>query len=526
MSFSTLRIRDLLTFALTAALIASNACVLAQATFDWESITASDTLSWVGCYSNATQCARLNAPLNYSDPSAGTTAVAVLRFPSPMAGTDSYRGPVIFSPGGLGGSAIDQVLELGGMLSSVIGPQFDLVAFDVRGAGHTTPLISFFKTDAERAAFDLGPDEGDPTATPDALPRQWARFQVFGRLAQDRDDGFLAHVTTDNVARDMLHIVQAFGETKLQYWGISYGTVLGATFASLFPSKVERLIIDGVFDMEGYYSADWSAQLLDADKVQQAFFNECFKAGPTACAFYASSSAKIAANLNALYDKVLAQPIPAYSPSLPEYGVVDHATLKNAVFTAAERGRKRLFQLSVPNFREAVAAIACADGTKVTDTPATLSKYLQSISSGSSFSSIVGGFRVLCSGWRINPNSFKGPIMGNTSFPMLVIGNTADPVTPISDAKKTATHFLGSVVLTQDALGHTSFTNPSECTLGFVQGYFQNGTLPAAGTVCQSVGDLFPVASNGSKLSEGSFTLAPPFVAITFLKLTAYSSVF
>lgn len=86
------------------------------------------------------------------------------------------------------------------------------------------------------------------------LPSQWANFQALGRLAKDRDTaGVLAHVSTDNVARDMLRIVEAHGQTKLQYWGIScvhefypfsanffvfrYGSVLGATFATLFPVR-------------------------------------------------------------------------------------------------------------------------------------------------------------------------------------------------------------------------------------------------------------------------------------------------
>lgn len=86
---------------------------------------------------------------------------------------------------------------------------------------NSVPLISFFENDAERASFNLGPEATDATARSGVLPSQWAHFQVFGHLAQDRDDGFLAHVTTDNVARDMLTIVEAHGQTKLSYWGIS-----------------------------------------------------------------------------------------------------------------------------------------------------------------------------------------------------------------------------------------------------------------------------------------------------------------
>ncbi|KAF8965907.1 TAP-like protein-domain-containing protein [Flammula alnicola] len=483
--------------ALICLLLLSRSQAFAQATFNWTSIPASSNLSWVECYSSPMQCTRLTVPLNYSSPNAGSVTLALARIPSPLNGTSSYRGPILINPGGPGGSGVE--------------------ALSVQ---NSVPLISFFETDVERAAFDLGPDATDATATPNVLSSQWAHFQVMGHLAQDRDDGFLAHVTTDNVARDMLHIVEAHGQTQFGYWGVSYGTVLGATFASMFPDKVERLVIDGVLDMEGYYSTNWANQSLDTEKVLQEFFQGCFKAGPQACAFYDTSPAAISRNLVALYSKVIAQPAVAYSPSLPEYGIVDHAVLKSAIFNslyipyssfsplaqglaALRKGNgSLLYQLSSALASEALAAIACGDGEKVTDNSATLEKYAETISNLSSFSDVVVSIRTLCSGWRIHPNNFKGSIEGSTSFPLLLIGNTADPATPLAGAKKTSKGFPGSVVLTQDSPGHTSFSIPSECTLGYVKQYFQNGTLPPAGTVCPVVGDLFPVASNVSAREE------------------------
>ncbi|KAF8896781.1 hypothetical protein CPB84DRAFT_1848139 [Gymnopilus junonius] len=337
--------------------------VLAQANFNWTSISGSSNLSWVDCYSPPIQCTRLNVPFNYSDPSAEEATLALIRIPSTLNGTADYRGPVLFNPGGPGSSGVDFIVQTGTLVAAAIGQEFDLVSIS-----NSVPLISFFETDAERAAFDLSSEATDSTAAPGILPSQWAHFQIFGHLAQDRDTaGFLPHVTTDNVARDMLTIVEAHGETMLKYWGISYGTVLGATFASMFPDKVERLIIDGVLDMEGYFATDWSTQLLDTDKLLQEFINAISK------------------NIDALYQQVLAQPAVAYSPSEPQYGTVDHTTLKNAIFSSfytpfssfaplaqgladlKSGNGSVLFQLSFPHVSEVVAAVACGDGQAVTE---------------------------------------------------------------------------------------------------------------------------------------------------------------
>lgn len=79
-----------------------------------------------------------------------------------------------------------------------------------------------FKDAVEAAAFDFGPRAFQVDASSGRIPSQWAHWQILGRLAQDRDNGVLAHVNTPNVARDMLSIAQAHGRDKVQYWGISF----------------------------------------------------------------------------------------------------------------------------------------------------------------------------------------------------------------------------------------------------------------------------------------------------------------
>ncbi|KAJ7589836.1 hypothetical protein C8J56DRAFT_1163632 [Mycena floridula] len=482
--------------------------VLAQDAFDWPSLKPSDAFTWTSCYSDF-QCSRLIVPLNYSEPEGEKAVIAVIRLPSPLEGTSTFRGPLIINPGGPGGSGVDVLVLSGRRLPLVLGPQFEFMSFDPRGVSRSTPAVSFFRSDADLASTDFsarGMDANSISPSID-IPRLWAQAQVLGHLAKDRDDtGILSHVTTDNVARDMLEIVRASNETQIQYYGISYGSVLGATFATLFPDKVKRMVLDGkpirVLDMEAWFTTDISRLALDIDKDLQTFFDGCYKAGPNACAFYAKSPRVIKKNFYAIVKSVRAQPVAVYNDS--QYGIVDYSMLQLAVdealyspydqFSTLARGladlRDRgdgtvIFKLgggstfgptckaTIDNGWQASLAIGCGDAVQNRDTPAELKKYYYQNRHLSPF--FMGHFlpeRIICSGWQVNtPNHFTGPVGGNTSFPLLLIGNSADPTTPFAGAVKTSKAFKGSVVLKQDSPGVSLILHQSPASQRLLTAY-------------------------------------------------------
>ncbi|KAL4251257.1 Serine protease/Carboxylesterase S33, partial [Pleurotus pulmonarius] len=290
----------------------------------WNQIKTTPELKWTDCYAQL-QCARLRVPLNYSDPQGAPASIALIRFPSPLAGTDEYKGPILLNPGGPGGSGVLLVANAGQALSQLLGPNFDIVSFDPRGVGLSVPRASFFDTNVQRemwgSAFDV------LNATSDGLVRAWGRAQLMGGLAAKHDQRHVfEHITTENTARDMLQIVEAHGREKIQYWGFSYGTVLGATFASIFPDRVERLVLDGVVDSENYFATLWSNNLLDTDKTLQTFFDSCFEAGPIACPFYEPSPAAISRKLDDLTHHIFLNPVPVQTNI--SYGLVDYARLR------------------------------------------------------------------------------------------------------------------------------------------------------------------------------------------------------
>lgn len=93
-------------------------------------------------------------------------------------------------------------------------------AHSSQGVARSTPRVSLFETDAERALWPVGPIR-DLNASEDAVARHWARAQITGRLASETAASYLPHINTENTARDMLRIVEAHGREKLQYWGFS-----------------------------------------------------------------------------------------------------------------------------------------------------------------------------------------------------------------------------------------------------------------------------------------------------------------
>ncbi|KAF7340398.1 AB hydrolase-1 domain-containing protein [Mycena venus] len=476
---------------LSALLVSPTAS--AQSTFLWDQLTPSENLDWVACYSTF-QCARLVVPLDYSDSSVGTAALAVIRFPANVSKSE-YRGPLLFNPGGPGGSGVDTLVLAGASLQLIFGNEYDIVSFDPRGVSYSTPVASFFQTDAERALWNAGSLPTSLNASSDSPP-----------------SGLGSRKASRTVGRPTRQVRNSqFGFEKLKYYGISYGSVLGATFAAMFPDKVERILIDGVLDADAWFKTNLTIEATETDKVLQSFFDGCAAAGPDLCAFYEPTAAAIADRLAALTESVRTHPVPRCLPRfyVPYmlFGPIAQglAALENGdgsiLFSITQTTPPFQCDCSndtVPfhlNNGEAVFAIQCGDGVEVTDTLEELRAFYENAAKTSQFVEfLVGSNRVSCAGWQVyRDDRFKGPVAAaNTSFPLLLLTTSA------AAALKTLAGFPGSAIFTQDSPGHTSMTAPSICTSTYFRQYFQNGTLPEPGTVCPVEATLFGTPTNST----------------------------
>ncbi|KAL0057895.1 hypothetical protein AAF712_015444 [Marasmius tenuissimus] len=508
----------------------------------WGTLEPSNELKWVPCYTEAGgfQCTRLEVPLDYNNPGGDKAAIALIRLPANVSSdSQDYRGPILFNPGGPGGSGVDYVLGAGASHQVGLGPQFDIVGFDPRGVRRSTPRIEFYGSREERILSFRSANELNQSR--ESVESFWAKGKIMGTLAYERGKDYLGHMNTANSARDMLSIVEAHGQEKLQYWGFSYGSVLGYTFAAMLPDKVERLIIDGVVEIEDYYRTRWINLSEDSEKAQQRFFEKCKDAGPQSCDFYEDSIEAMESKLQGIYARLDSEPVPVRTNV--SYGVIDYGffrpVLLEALYAPFAYWRRfatglqalvkgdgevlwKIFEFENQLFEcdcdepgkhafeanpEAQVAYVCNDGDAVPPgVDATRAFYKEAVELYSSWGTFRSSHRMACSGWspEIPKAQFRGPISGNTSFPMLIIGNTAgkhrDPATPLSAAKKASQQFPGSVVLEQNSAGHGSVAAPSVCTTKIVREYFVNGTLPENGTVCPEDGSPFddPPATNAT----------------------------
>src|SRR5690606_9732967 len=241
-------------------------------------------LSWGGCAEFATsasdritfddeslQCARLEVPLDYSQPDGRTAQIAVLRHRA----TGDRIGSLLVNPGGPGASGVRLGASMAGRLErTTIGERFDIVGFDPRGVGASTPTIDCL-TDAEweieRADHDVDPSHA-------GIEETEAENRLYAQRCTERSGGadVLANVGTRDVVRDLDILREVLGDEKLTYLGYSYGTRIGSAYAEAFPQNVRALVLDGALDPE--------QTTVERTVDQSAGFQQAFDAFAADCA--------------------------------------------------------------------------------------------------------------------------------------------------------------------------------------------------------------------------------------------------
>ncbi|MFE7775823.1 alpha/beta hydrolase [Streptomyces sp. NPDC057445] len=183
------------------------------------------------------QCATIKVPLDYNRPGGKKIDVAISRIKA--TSSTERRGVLLLNPGGPGGSGLDMPLFMGPELPKSVTKRYDLIGFDPRGIGQSSPVGCGLTTK------ELNSDRPYKAET-FAKDVKWAR--TFAEKCNTKVGDKLRHITTRNTARDMDVIRAVLGEKKISYLGYSYGTYLGAVYTQMFPQRADRFVLDSAVD--------------------------------------------------------------------------------------------------------------------------------------------------------------------------------------------------------------------------------------------------------------------------------------
>jgi pimeloyl-ACP methyl ester carboxylesterase len=454
-------------------------------------------IKWTACSPSGFECGTVAVPLDYAHPDKGTIDIALNRKPA----TDQANriGSVLTNPGGPGASGI-QFLQGEAASMTNLNRRFDLIGFDPRGIGQSAPVRCL-----------TGPEEDTFNALDSVLddPQEKQAFidadKNFAAGCMQRSAQVLPFVDTVSAAKDMDLIRADLGDDELTYLGFSYGTFLGQTYAHLFPTHVRALALDGVLDPSLSANDLLLAQLVGFEHNLQAFLTDCSsrKSSSTPCAYAASGDP--ATKLTDLMTRLDTSPMPvgsrALTRSLAVIGVLlglysesFWPTLDQALAATDKGSGALLLRLSdfylarnadgtYDNETDANFAVNCLDRPVPTDVAVYDQLGPQYAKVSPLFGPAFQYSNLGCAYWPVKPTGHAATLSAAGAPPILLVGGTGDPATPYAWAQAVNRQLAGSVLLTRNGNGHTSY-DASTCAHSAIDAYLINLTLPAAGTVC------------------------------------------
>jgi pimeloyl-ACP methyl ester carboxylesterase len=450
-------------------------------------------LRWRDCGSGF-DCTRLLVPVDYASPAGATLRLAVVRRPA-----DGKRlGSLVLNPGGPGASGVDYARAANTVISKALRERYDVVGFDPRGTGRSHPVqcLSGPQLDAFLAQ-DASPDDASEEQ---ALVQSSRRL---GQACQARTGALLAHVGTRDVARDLDVLRAALGDRRLTYLGFSYGTYLGELYASLFPSKVGRLVLDGVVDPADDTAALTRAQAGGFQVALTSFVDDCLSrrgcplSGTRAEALDRVGSLLAAADRKPLrgsrpVTQALATIGIAEAMYTPEYWGFLRLALRDALngdgdalLTLADAYAHRDDDGTYSdNLMVALYAVSCLDQPETADLAAFRARAVEYGRIAPFFGTFTAWGTLPCSYWPYPAEGKPAPVRAAGAPPILVVGTTRDPATPYADAVHVARELDHARLLTYVADGHAAYGRGSDCIDGHVDTYLITGKLPPLGTRC------------------------------------------
>ncbi len=444
-------------------------------------------------------CARVSVPRDWNDQNNGETyAIAMIRARSSKQ--SGRLGSLLINPGGPGGSGIDTAVYLsfgeafGGMPDEILG-KFDLIGFDPRGVGRSDPVKCISPTDQD-ASFAAVPD---PVSLAEFDKLVTLNKKIATSCGQKYGDQ-LKLFSTEQAAHDMDSLRRGVGDDKMTYLGFSYGTLLGATYAQLYPQNVRAMVLDGAVDPKESYIEGSETQAKGFERAFTNFTNWC-KQSADKCAIAADPRKAVTDAMTAATTKPVTGGdgrkatdgwifVAVISSLYTESGWAKMATaiaqLKQGnakgVFELADQYAERKANGTYSNLFDANLAVNCAD-TK--DAP-TVDEVRRLQGEWRTKYPMFGGALAVgmlpCTVWPGERDPYPAGA-ATTAPPLVVVGTTGDPATPYENTADLAAMLGVGHVLTWEGEGHTAYPS-TPCIVNAVDDYLIDLKVPQEGLRC------------------------------------------
>lgn len=476
--------------ALLVCLMALTACGGGSAAPDTTSVVVDSTLpdvarpiTWKPCitgFEDGDECGTMKVPFDYSNPSIGEFTLHLRRHPAQVP--EERIGSLLVNPGGPGFGGIFLAEQASSYYSSAITDHFDIVAWDPRGTGESTPFVDCIDNYDEYFAVDPTP------STPEEKQAGIDITKKFVEACQAKSGKILPYISTNNSVRDMESIRRALGEDKISYFGFSYGSELGATWATMFPDTVRVAVLDGAADPTADAIQGGLQQAAGFEKELNTFLEKCSK--NVECDF--RNNGKAGEAFDALVKSIDAKPVFVSKDRTPVNLAVLYTGVSEAMYSSSmwhelegaladlQKGKgKGILSLNDQYFErkgdgtygnelEAFNAISCIDdpGPKTVEEADKWTPEFLKVAPrlGPSF---AGGYS--CVFWPAKPD-YRIKITGKGAGPILVVGTTGDSATPLESSRKMAETLEDGRLIVNNANRHTGYGS-NDCVTSAVDDY-------------------------------------------------------
>jgi pimeloyl-ACP methyl ester carboxylesterase len=445
------------------------------------------------------ECASVAVPRDWAAPKSGQTyEVQMIRIRSR---TQHDRiGSLVLNPGGPGGSGIDFAVylsfgpQLGG-LPTAVTDRFDIVGFDPRGVSRSDP-VKCISTQDQDSTFSLDPDPVSQAAFDQIVA---LNKRIAGNCGAKYGDQ-LPLFSTEQAAHDMDAIRAAVGDPKTTYLGFSYGTLLGATYAQLFPKNIRALVLDGAVDPKQDYITGSEVQAKGFERAFTNFTAWC-KATPGDCPIAPDARGAVTDAMA----KAKASPVKGddgrdATPGWIFVGVISSLYTESGweqlakaidglqrgdakgIFDLADQYAERKPDGSYSNLFDANLAVNCADTAQAPTVERIRQLQTEWRKKYPLFGAPLAIGMMPCTFWPGKRDPYPaGPAVG--APPIVVVGTTGDPATPYENTAELAGMLGTGHVLTWQGEGHTAYPS-TPCIVTAVDNYLLALTVPKEGLRC------------------------------------------